>query len=301
MHFSGLSDLAIFTRVVSLMSFTAAAEQLGIDRSVASKAVTRLESRLKVRLIHRTTRKLSLTDAGQRLYERVAPAFADIDAAERETIPNHAPSGKLRVALPMSFGLLHVAPLIPQFMQRFPHVDLEAAFEDRHTDLVGSGFDLALRIGQLKSSTLVARRLARVCHVLVAAPSYLSRRGAPSHPRELEQHSCLIYTLAAEPGVWVFEDASGASHRVRVRAALAANNSLAIREAARAGAGLTVLPRFYVSEDLGAGRLREVLADYRLPEVGLHAVTPTRKHVSAAARAFVDFLAARFGDPPYWD
>lgn len=299
---NGLPDLAIFACVAELMSFTAAAQRLGIDRSVASKAVTRLEARLATRLIHRTTRKLSLTDAGQRLHRRVAPAFADIEAAERETLPKRgSPAGVLRVALPMSFGLLHVSPLLPQFMQRYPGVTLDVVFEDRQTDLVAAGVDLALRIALLKPSTLVAKRLARVRQVLVGAPAYLARHGAPSTPQELAGHRCLVYSLAAEPGVWAFMDAQGQAHRVRVRPAMTANNGLALREAVRGGAGLAMTPRFYIAEDLSAGRLREVMPAYRLPEFHLHAVMPTRRHITPACRAFIDFLVSRFGDPPYWD
>jgi DNA-binding transcriptional LysR family regulator len=297
-----LADLAVFARVAELKSFTAAAERLGLDRSAPSKAVSRLEDRLGVRLLHRTTRRLSLTAAGETLFRRVAGALADIETATSEVADaDDRARGKLRVAVPMSFGLLHVAPALPEFLVKHPQVTLDVVLEDRQTDLVASGVDLALRIAKLEASSLVARRLAEVHHVLVASPAYFARHGTPSTPADLRNHRALVYSLAAEPGTWTFRSRDGREHRAEPTPALAANNSLALRDALLAGTGLALIPRLYVAGDLAGGRLQEALADYAKPVVGLHAVFPARRHVGSHARAFVDFLIARFGDPPYWD
>jgi DNA-binding transcriptional LysR family regulator len=296
-----LADLAVFARVAELKSFTAAAERLGLDRSAPSKAVSRLEDRLGVRLLHRTTRRLSLTAAGETLFQRIAGALGEIEAAASEaTGAADTPRGKLRAALPMTFGLLHVAPALPEFLARHPQVTLDVVLEDRQTDLVASGVDVALRIAKLEPSSLVARRLAEVHHVLVGSPAYFARHGTPSTPSELRSHRALLYSLAADSGTWTFRSRD-AEHRVEPNAVLAANNSLALRDALLAGTGLALIPRLYVAGDLAGGRLQEALADYAKPVLGLHAVFPARRHIGSHARAFVDFLAARFGDPPYWD
>lgn len=296
-----VSELVVFARVAELASFTAAAESLGVDRSVASKAVTRLEDRLGTRLFHRTTRKLSLTAAGEELLRRVAGPLGEIDAAERELAARKSePRGKLRVALPMGFGLMHIAPAIPDFLAQNPRLSLEAVLDDRPTDLVASGLDLAIRIAELESSSLVATRIATIDHVAVAAPAYLARHGTPRAPHELLAHRCLVYATQPGKAVWKFEGADGVVE-VEPPAALAANNSLLLREAALAGAGIALTPRFYVAGDLGEGRLTEILRDYGKRRLGLHAVYPARRHIARPARAFVAFLTARFGTPPYWD
>jgi DNA-binding transcriptional LysR family regulator len=293
-----VSELVVFARVAELASFTAAAERLGVDRSVASKAVTRLEDRLGARLFHRTTRKLSLTTAGEELLRRIAGPLGEIDAAERELAARTSePRGKLRVALPMGFGLMHIAPAIPDFLAQNPRLSLEVALDDRHTDLVASGLDLAIRIAELESSSLVATRIATIDHVAVASPAYLARHGTP---RELLAHRCLVYSSQPGKAVWTFEGADGVVE-IAPPAALTANNSLLLREAALAGAGIALTPRFYVAGDLGEGRLTEILRDYGKRRLGLHAVYPARRHIARPARAFVAFLAARFGTPPYWD
>jgi DNA-binding transcriptional LysR family regulator len=297
-----LADLAVFARVAELKSFTAAADRLGLDRSVASKAIKRLEDRLGVRLLHRTTRRLSLTAAGERLFQRIAGALGEIESATSEVAGgDDRPRGKLRVALPMTFGLLHVAPALPEFLARYSQVTLDVVLEDQQTDLVAGAIDVALRIGKLETSSLVARRLAEVHHVLVASPAYFARHGIPNTPAELGTHRALLYSLTADPGTWKFTARDDREHRFEPNAVLSANNSLALRDALLAGTGLALIPRLYVAGDLAGGRLQEALTDYAKPVVGLHAVFPARRHVGSHARAFVDFLAARFGDPPYWD
>lgn len=297
-----VSELVVFARVAELSSFTAAAQRLGVDRSVASKAVTRLEDRLGARLFHRTTRRLSLTAAGEDLLWRITGPLGEIDQAERELVARkNEPRGRLRVALPMGFGLMHIAPAIPDFLARHPHLALEVVLDDRQADLVAGGLDLAIRITALQSSSLVAPRITTIDHVVVASPAYLARHGTPREPRELNAHRCLMYAPGTGKTVWWFIDADGREIEITPSPALTANNSLLLREAALAGAGIALTPRFYVAGDLGEGRLTEILRSYDKKKLGLHAVFPTRRHVTRQARAFVEFLAARFGNPPYWE
>lgn len=295
-----LTDLAVFIQVVDARSFTAAAHKLGIAKSVVSKYVTRLEDRLGVRLLHRTTRRLSLTEAGERLHQRCAIALDDIEEAERD-IASHQeqPRGRLRVAAPMSFGLLHVTPALPEFLRAHPLVTVDLRLDDRPEDVIGAGIDVALRIADLADSSLVARRLATIRFVTVASPEYLRVRGTPRHPDELSQHSCLVYTVR-QP-IWRYHDAGGREIAVSVQGALQANNSLALRDALLAGIGLALTPSFVVGEELRDGRLVSVLDDYGTYTRELYAVLPERKHLTPKTRAFVEFVADRFRDPPAWD
>lgn len=297
-----LTDIAVFVQVVESRSFTAAAEKLGVAKSAVSKSVTRLEDRLGVRLLHRTTRRLSLTEEGERLHERSVHALDEIRDAEREvSTRQQQPRGKLRVAAPMSFGVMHLAPLLPEFLRSQPLIKVDLRLEDSMSEIVGGGFDITLRIAELADSSFVARRLTTIRHVTVASPAYLQKLGAPQHPLDLRAHRCLVYNNRAQPATWRYRDDAGREIDVPVEGALQSNNSLALRAALLDGAGIALTPSFVVGDDIRAGRLVTLMERYRTMERGLFAILPARKNVPAKTRAFIEYIAQRFGDPPLWD
>ncbi len=297
-----LSDVAVFVQVVSRGSFTAAAETLGLSKSVVSKYVTRLEDRLGARLLNRTTRRLSLTEVGRAFFERSQRGLLEIEEAEAEVSRLQGePRGELRLSSPMSFGILHLAPLLPALLARYPELTVDMVLDDRKVDLVDEGFDLAIRIGELPDSSLVARRLGPCRHVVCGSPAYFARSGIPQSPEDLSQHAAITYRYANAPDEWHFLAADGGHRQVTVTSRIKMNSSLALREALLNGAGVTLTPTFVVGADIRAGRLRAVLQGYRAMEVSIYAVYPQRKHLSPKIRAFVDFLAEHIKDPPYWD
>lgn len=297
-----LSDIAVFVHVVRSGSFTAAAERLGMSKSVVSKYVTRLEDRLGARLLNRTTRRLSMTEVGQAFYERSQRALGEIEEAEAEVSRLQGePRGELRLSSPMSFGIGHVAPLLPAFQQRYPDLAVDMVLDDRKTDLVDEGFDVAIRIGELPDSSLVARRLGPCCHVVCGSPEYFARKGVPQSPEELGEHPALIYRYQDAPSEWRLLDSDGNYHQVAINSRLQMNNSLALREALLRGGGVTLTPTFVVGADIQSGRLMAVLTSYKTLEVSIYAVYPQRKHLSPKVRAFVDFLSDHIKDPPYWE
>jgi len=298
-----LTSMRVFAAVVDAGSFVAAARRLKLSRAVVTKHVAALEDRLQVRLLERTTRKLSVTEAGGRYYERCAQILTEIEDAEREAAQASAvPRGTLRVSASHTFATLHIAPHLAEFRRRFPEVDLEIVLSDRFVDLVEEGFDLAIRIADgLPESSLVARRLAPSRFVVCGAPAYFERHGTPQTPDDLKQHPCLGYTLSPRERTWVFACADDRRYVVNVSGPLRSNSGDLLRAASVGGAGVMLLPTFYVGEDLERGRLRPILTDYRLQEYGIYALYPSRKHLTAKVKAFVDFLIERFGPEPYWD
>lgn len=297
-----LSDIAVFVQVVRSGSFTAAADKLGLSKSVVSKYVTRLEDRLGARLLHRTTRRLSLTEVGQAFFGRSQRALDEIEEAEAEVSRLQGePRGSLRLSSPMSFGILHLAPLLPAFQERYPELTVDMVLDDRKADLVDEGFDLAIRIGELPDSSLVARRLGPCRHVVCGSPEYFARHGVPQSPKELAEHPALTYRYQESPGEWRFVGRDGGYRQVAIDSRLQMNNSLALREAALKGAGVTLTPTFVVGADIQAGRLMAVLTDYKALEISIYAVYPQRKHLSPKVRAFVEFLSEEIADPPYWE
>ena len=282
-------------RVVERGSFTLAADELAISRAAASKYVSRLEERLGARLLHRTTRRLSLTEAGATLFEASRGALERIDEAEGEIARfQSAPRGRLRVSAPMSFGILHLGPALWEFASAHPEVSLDVTLDDRFVSLVAEGVDVAVRIGALTDSTLVARRLAMTQPLVCASPEYLARMGEPESPEELAGHDCLLYSYLSSANVWRFTGPGKREIPVAVTGSIRINNGMVLAEAAVAGRGVAMLPAFYVSGHLKEGRLRRILARYALPELGIYAVYPQRAHVPPKVRAFVDFLAQRF-------
>ena len=297
-----LNDIAVFVRVVDSGSFTAAAERLGISKSVVSKYVTRLEDRLGARLLNRTTRRLSLTEAGRVFYERSRKGLADIEDAQAEVSRLQGePRGTLRLNAPMSFGILHVAPALPEFLNLHPDVTVDMNLDDRIVDMIEEGFDVSVRISELPDSSLVARRLGPCRHAIVAAPAYLERCGTPRTPEELRNHNIITYRYQESALEWHFLTPGNKPISVAVSGSLMMNNSLAVREALLEGVGITRTPTFVVGKDIQEGRLIPVLREYQILEVTIFLVYPQRRHLSPKVRAFVDFMAKRITKTPYWD
>jgi len=297
-----LTDIAVFVRVVERGSFTLAAEDLELSRAVVSKYLSRLEERLGARLLNRTTRRLSLTEAGAALFEASRGAIERIEEAEAAVAQLQSePRGRLRVSAPMSFGILHLGPALAEFARRHPRVTLDVRLDDRYVNLVEEGVDVAVRIGNLTDSSLVARKLAITRALVCASPAYLAEHGEPETPEDLASHNCLIYSYLSTANVWRFIAPDGREIPVAVNGTFRINNGIVLGEAAVAGHGILVSPSFYVAELLRSGRLKRILERYRLRELGIHAVYPQRDHVPPKVRAFVDFLAQRFGRKPDWE
>jgi DNA-binding transcriptional LysR family regulator len=293
--------MEVFAEVVEAEGFSAAARRLGLSKSAVSKQVGRLEDRLGVRLLNRTTRRLSLTEAGTTFHAACRRVLDEAETAER-AVSNlaAAPRGLLKLNAPMSFGFLHLSGAIPAFHARFPQIIVEAAMNDRFVDLIQEGYDVALRIGDLRDSSLVARRIAPCRAVLCASPGYLDRRGRPARPEDLAGHDCLLYANNDTPREWTVTGPGG-RQSIAVTGPLIANNGDVLCSAALGGMGITRLPTFIVGPHLRDGRLEVVLPGFPLPDQGIHAVYPHSRNLSVKVRVFVDFLAGRFGPEPYWD
>lgn len=297
-----LAAIEAFVQVAETGSFSEAARRLRASKSVISRQVATLEAELGARLFHRTTRSLKLTEAGQGYFGRVGQILADLEEANLAvTQLQSAPRGKLRINAPMSFGFLHLAAALPDFMARYPEVELDVSMTDRFVDLVDEGFDLAVRIAALQDSSLIARRLAPIRLAVCASPDYLKAHGTPQTPQDLRAHHCIINSNLASAHEWKFVSEDGKPLTVKVESKIAINNGDAMRLAALGGLGLTILPTFIVGRDLQAGTLVSVLSAYVPQRLGLHVVYPHARHLSPKVRAFVDFLAERFGPRPYWD
>jgi DNA-binding transcriptional LysR family regulator len=296
-----LAAMAIFVRVVEDKGFSSAAQALGLSKSAVSKHVAALENRLGVRLLNRTTRRLSLTDAGTAYFERAQKIVAEAEEADREVAMHQTtPRGQLRVNAPMSFGVRHIAPAIPEFQAKHPEVLIDLTLNDRMVDLVDEGYDLAVRITRLADSSLVARKLAPFRRVICASPGYFRQHARPVRPQDLKNHNCLIYTLTASPEEWRLQGAQGVE-TVRVTGNLRCNNGDVLREALLAGVGIAPMPTFLVGDDLRSGKLEAVLMEWSDSQASINAVYPHGRLLQPKVRAFIDFLAARFGPNPYWE
>jgi DNA-binding transcriptional LysR family regulator len=292
-----LEGLAVFAKVAELRSFVAAAKDLELSKATVSKAVARLEKRLGARLFNRTSRRMALTDAGQLLLDRAARILAEGEAAESEAHAQSAtPRGLVRLAVPMSFGLRAVAPLLPEFLAEYPDVSVDLHLSDERVDLIGAGFDAALRIAALPDSSLRARRLRDVSRHLVAAPSYLKQHGRPSHPSDLMRHACLCYAYLPTPDVWRFVNKTGEEVQVRPAGPLRANNADALAPALLAGLGLAVQPDFVVGEAIEDGRLEVVMPGWNPPPIALHVVMPPGGPRPARVEVLAAFLIKRLAN-----
>ncbi len=295
------SALRSFAKVVELGSFARAATRLDVSTSAVSRAVAELEAQLEVRLLNRTTRRLSLTEAGQAFYERSVQLLADLEEAEASVrAATVEPRGTLRITCGVTFGVRYLAPAIAEFVVRHPKLTLDLDLSDRAVDLVEEGFDLAIRIGAIGQQALVSRRIGTTELVCCASPAYLARHPAPSTPQDLEQHDCLAYTCAAAPGPWTFESRDCGRLTPRITARHRANNGRMLAALAVAGLGVALQPDFIVAPEIRAGRLTRLLRDFQSPRASIAAVYPSRRHLSAKVRVFVDFLAARFAKRAEW-
>lgn len=298
-----IDDIALFLRVLDLGSISAAARSLDLSVAVASQRLKRLEKQLGVRLLHRTTRTLHPTPEGLLLAGEGRPLVEDLEALTDGLREGGAHvAGTLRVTMSSTFGRLYISPLLPEFLARHPAVRLSVDLDDQTVDLVSAGLDLAIRIGDLDDSSLVARKLATNRRVLCASPGYLRRHGMPATPAELGSHQCLLLSGGhGRQDTWRMRDRRGREVAVRVHGRIESNQGDLLRDAAVAGLGIARHSTWHVSEDLRAGRLQVVLPDYRFTDTGIHAVMPQRRLVPPRVRAFVDFLAERFGGTPPWE
>lgn len=298
-----IGDLNLFLRVLDLGSISAAARSLDVSVAVASQRLKRLERSLGVRLLHRTTRQLRPTPEGIALAEQGRSLVEDLEVLT-SSLSNTAKgvAGTLRVTIPASFGRQYISPLLPQFMARHPRLRLHIDLSDQMRDLVGEGLDLAIRIGTLKDSELVATRLASNRRVLCASPDYLRRHGVPKKPDDLAKHECLLMAVSRDStDSWHLRGPDGDETTVRLKSRVKSNLGEVIRDAALGGLGIALHSTWHVSEDLRAGRLKLVLPDYQLPESAIYAVMPERRLVMPRVRAFVDFLTQQLGDTPPWE
>jgi DNA-binding transcriptional LysR family regulator len=287
--------LAIFAKVVEMRSFAAAAAELALSKATVSKAVGRLEQRLGARLFNRTSRRLALTDAGQRLSARAARLLHDGEAAENEALAQSvAPRGLVRLAVPMTFGVRAVAPLLPEFLAQYPEVSIDLNLSDAMVDLIGEGFDAGLRIAVLPDSSLIARRLCAMPRHTVASKAYLKRHGRPTHPMHLARHQCLGYTYLSTPNVWHYSNAKGEQVSVRPAGPLRVNNGEALIPALLAGLGIADLPDFIVGDALKSGEVEVILKDWKQTEGAVHLVTPPGGPRPARVEVLADFLAKKF-------
>jgi DNA-binding transcriptional LysR family regulator len=284
--------LAIFAKVVEMRSFAGAATELSLSKATISKAVSRLEERLGARLFNRTSRRLALTDAGQKLSERAARLLLDGEAAENEALAQSvAPRGLVRLAVPMSFGIKAVAPILPDFLAQYPEVAIDLHLSDAMVDLIGDGFDAGLRIASLPDSSLIARRLCGMPRYTVASPAYLKQHGRPTHPMHLAQHRCFGYAYLSTQGVWQYTNVSGEQVSVRPAGPLRVNNGEAVMPALLAGLGIADLPDFIVGDAIASGEVEVILKGWKQTEGSVHLVTPPGGPRPARVEVLAEFLA----------
>jgi DNA-binding transcriptional LysR family regulator len=296
-----LSSLRAFVKVVELGSFSEAARQLRLSRSAISKYVNDLEHELGVQLLNRTTRHASPNENGQAYFERALAILADLDAADQAAAHLQAtPRGLLRVNAPMSFGTLRLGPAIADFMEQYPELRIQLLLSDEQVDPVQGGYDVTLRIADLESSSLIARKIVPIERAICASPVYLNRHGIPAHPRDLRDHTLLTYGFLLTGNQWKLTGTDG-EHWVQPEWTLCANNAEVLREAAVKGRGVAMLPTFIAATSLRDGTLKRFLDDYKPPPLALYALYPPTRHLAVKVRLFIDFLVDRFGSTPLWD
>ncbi|MDR5774254.1 MULTISPECIES: LysR family transcriptional regulator [unclassified Caballeronia] len=297
-----LTGIEVFVATVDGGSFAAAARRFGLSPAMAGKYVSAIEAELNARLLHRTTRKLSLTEVGQHYYERCKRILEAYEEANREASDaQDTPRGVLRIAAPVTFGAMHLGDVLAAYLEQHPHVTIEVSLNDRYVDLLEAGVDVAIRIGRLNDSGLVARRLAPCRMVICASPGYVERHGTPRNPDDLRQAPRLAFSEAVSVGDWTLADTKGRAHVIDGPCRMAANNTQMLLAAALAGAGIAYGPTFVFGEHIARGNLVALLPDYRTPELAIQAVYPSARHMPLKVRLLLDSLVAAFGDEPPWD
>jgi DNA-binding transcriptional LysR family regulator len=295
-------DMRCFVHVVDRGSVTKAADAMRVAPSAVSRRIKELEARLGIQLLNRTTRRMSLTEAGRTFHARCQRILADLDEAEGEASDQHRMlRGSLRVAAPLAFGAAHLTPMIIDFMRENPGVEIELDLSDRVVDLVAEGFELAIRIGTLRDSSLIARKLVDVRMVACAAPSMLAERGVPHHPHQLKDWPALCYVGSERTDIWRYRAPDGSAGSVAMPVRMLANNGGVLCDAAVAGEGVILQPSFHVHDAVAQGDLVPILCDFGWPEIAIYTVYPRTQHLSSRARAFIDLVCDRIGPKPYWE
>jgi len=297
-----LASMRAFVKVVEAGSFVRGADKLGISTTSASRLVAELEEHLGTRLLQRTTRKLHLTEAGQRYFDRALQLLSDLEEAENEVgSSTTTPRGRLRISVGQTFGVRQLSALFPRFQEKFPDVELEVFATDRRVDLIEEGFDLAVRMSLEIPPTYVARHMCTIRVVVCASPAYLEKHGTPKTPQELATHNCLTVPSGGFENRWLFTDADGGAQTVLVRGNYRSDSGDLLRAAALAGQGVVYLPTFILGDELARGELVPILREWSLPQIEARVVYPTRRFVSAKVRAFTEFLQQEFAGEPVWD
>ena len=297
---ANIQEMRSFIGVVEAGTFVGAADAIGLSKQAVSRHVAELERRLGVRLLHRTTRRLSLTEEGETFFLRARELLSEMDRLEADVASGSAePTGLLRINAPLTFGILHLAPLWGRFLTLYPQISLDVDLSDRLVDLVEEGYDLAVRISNLPSSTLVKRKLASTRMILCASPGYLEKNGVPATPDELKRHTMISYTYVTTGDEWSFTGPDGSRTRVRMNSRLHTNSGDTCRAAALEDHGVILQPDFLVAQDIRQGRLLELMPDHKGPEIGIYALYPSRQYLPVKTRRIVDFLAAAFGNPEW--
>ncbi|NNF97420.1 MAG: LysR family transcriptional regulator [Halobacteria archaeon] len=295
-----LTRIKVFVNVVETGSFSAASARMGISRAAASKYVSQLEDHLGVRLLNRTTRHVSTTESGRIYFERCKEILHNIEEADDMVSGlSGQPQGTLRISAPSVFAHRHIIPLVSEFTKTYPDVNVEIMVSDRNVDLVDEGYDLAIRITNMESSDLIAHRLARCRHVVIASPDYLKTAPPLQVPEDLQHHSCMLYSYT-EGGRWPLSK-DGMDYSVKISPDIISNNPEVLLEAAITGMGISIMPTFIASDAIRSGDLQTVLDDYESLELHIYAVYTSRHYLPAKIRVFVDLLKERINDPPYWD
>lgn len=295
-------NMNTFIRVVETGSITGAADRLTVAKSAVSRRLKELEEHLGVELFHRTTRRMNLTDTGRAFYHQSVRIVEDLLEAELATTQAHGIlKGSLKIALPSTFGLMHMGPAINEFLQVHPQIEFDLDFNDREVDLIQDGFDLAIRIANLPDSSLIARRFASIKMVICASPSYLERMGTPQIPDELTEHQCLVYSLLSDFEYWQLSDSKGKEIKIKIHPYLKASTGEFLRDAAVEGMGIILVPSFIVYKEIENSTLVPLLNNYKSNHLDAYAIYPQTRHLSQRVRAFVDFLVKRFEGVPYWD
>jgi len=295
-------NMDTFIRVVEAGSISGAADRLNVAKSAVSRRLKELEKHLGVELFHRTTRQMNLTDTGRAFYHQAVRILDDVLEAEIATSQAHGTlKGSLKIALPSTFGLMHMGPIINDFIKEHPQIEFDLDFNDREVDLIQEGFDLAIRIANLPDSSLIARRIAPIKTVICASPDYLEQMGTPRSPEDLREHQCLVYSLLRDFEYWYLTDADSKEIKIKIHPYLKASTGEFLKDAAVKGQGIILVPTFIAYKEIENGSLIPLLKDYTSPQINAYAIYPQTRHLSQRVRAFVDLLVKRFEGTPYWD